>query len=125
MSNGYFLGPKPRDELPTYYAEIDVALMPYKLTEHTEHISPLKMFEYMAFRKPVVSTDIPAAREFADVISIANDRGQFADCITKLLSDDNSWRIQRGIEIAQHNSWDTKVEEISQVIHAHLCDEVG
>ena len=122
-SNVYFLGSKPRAELPGYYSVIDVALMPYKLTEHTESISPLKMFEYMAFRRPVASTDIPAVREFSDVISIAYDREQFADCVAKLLSDDNRGRVQQGFEIARQNSWDRRVEEISRILNARLYNE--
>ncbi|MFC1935232.1 glycosyltransferase [Chloroflexota bacterium] len=122
-SNVFFLGPKPREELPDYYSVIDVALMPYKLTEHTRHIFPLKMFEYMAFRKPIVSTDIPAAREFSDVVSVAHDKEQFIDSISRLISEDTSQRVQRGFEIAQEHSWDTRVEKISQVIHARLYRE--
>lgn len=118
--NALFLGSKPQAQLPGYYGIIDVALMPYKLDEHTDHIFPLKMFEYMAFRKPIVSTDIPAARQFSDVISIARTREQFVDRVSSLLSNDNSQRIQRGFEIAQQNSWDRRVEEISQIVQARL-----
>lgn len=117
MANVMFLGAKHREELPGYYEAIDVALMPYELTEHTEHIFPLKMFEYMAFRKPIVSTDIPAVREFSEVIAIARNPAQFVDGISRLLDGDNRQRLQRGFEIAQESSWDNKVEEISQIIH--------
>ncbi|MFH1559943.1 MAG: glycosyltransferase [Chloroflexota bacterium] len=121
--NVLFLGSKLQAQLPGYYEAIDVALMPYKLDEHTDHIFPLKMFEYMAFRKPIVSTDIPAARQFADVISIAHTREQFIDSVSMSLSNDNSQRTQWGFEIAQQNSWDKRVEELSQVIQARLYDK--
>ncbi|MBF8266859.1 MAG: UDP-glycosyl transferase/glycogen phosphorylase [Dehalococcoidia bacterium] len=114
--NVFFVGSKHRKELPGYYETIDVALMPYELTEHTDHIFPLKMFEYMAFRKPIVSTDIPAARQFPGIISIAHSREQFAETVSQLLGDDNGSRIQQGVAIAQQNSWDQKVKDISQVI---------
>ena len=121
--NVIFLGLKPREELPGYYEAIDVALMPYNLDEHTDHIFPLKMFEYMAFKKPIVSTDIPAARQFSDIISIASTREQFVDSIGTLLRCDNSQRLQQGFEIARQNSWGHRVEEISQVINASLYSE--
>ena len=118
--NVFFVGSKPREELPGYYKAIDVALMPYEFTDHTEHIFPLKMFEYMAFRKPIVSTDIPAARQFSDVISIAGSRDEFVDNIHQLLCNNNDQRVQRGFTIAQQNSWEQKVEDISRVILEHL-----
>ena len=123
-NNVFFVGPKHRDNLPGYYAAMDVALMPYKLTEHTEHISPLKMLEYMAFRKPTVSTDIPAAREYDGVVEIGRDTEQFSQIVAKLLSEDTRERVEQGFDIAKENSWDDRVETMSQVIHEYLCGQV-
>ena len=118
--NVFFVGPKHRSNLPGYYAVMDITLMPYKLTEHTEHISPLKMFEYMAFRKPTVSTDIPAVREYSDVIAVAENAEQFSENISRLLGGDNENLLQQGVEISSRNSWEQRVVEISKIIEARL-----
>ena len=121
-SNVLFVGLKTREELPGYFDTIDVALMPYKLTEHTEHIFPLKMFEYMAYRKPMVCTDIPAAREYSEVVAITHDDEQFSEFVSEFVTGANQLRVQQGFEIAQLNSWDSRVEAMSQIIQARLDD---
>ena len=56
--NLHYLGGKSYDELPTYLAGWDVALMPFAINESTRFISPTKTPEYLAGGKPVVSTPI-------------------------------------------------------------------
>lgn len=56
--NLHYLGAKNYDELPTYLAAWDVAVMPFALNEATRFISPTKTLEYLAAGKPVVSTPI-------------------------------------------------------------------
>ena len=51
-------GMKTYDELPSYLAGWDVALMPFARNESTRFISPTKTPEYLAGGRPVVSTPI-------------------------------------------------------------------
>ncbi len=57
-ANIHYLGSKSYDQLPTYLAGWDVALMPFAINESTRFISPTKTPEYLAGGKPVVSTAI-------------------------------------------------------------------
>ena len=56
--NLYFLGLKPQRVLPAYLAQADVAIVPWKVTPVTQATSPLKVYEYLAMRKPVVAPDL-------------------------------------------------------------------
>ncbi|MDB5424423.1 MAG: UDP-galactopyranose mutase [Phenylobacterium sp.] len=56
--NLHYLGGKSYDELPTYLAGWDVALMPFAINESTRFISPTKTPEYLSAGRPVVSTPI-------------------------------------------------------------------
>jgi len=56
--NLHYLGPKTYDELPSYLAGWNVALMPFAINESTRFISPTKTPEYLAGGRPVVSTPI-------------------------------------------------------------------
>ena len=53
-----FLGSKSYFDLNKYAAHYDVAILPFKRYELTESVSPVKLFEYMAAGKPVVTTDL-------------------------------------------------------------------
>jgi glycosyltransferase involved in cell wall biosynthesis len=52
-----------QQEVPRYLAAADVVLLPNSAEhEQARKTSPLKLFEYMAARRPVVASDIPALR---------------------------------------------------------------
>ncbi len=63
----HFVGQVPYHLVPKYLSGFDVLLMPFPKNPHYIHdMSPLKMFEYMAAQKPIISSDLPAIREVLD-----------------------------------------------------------
>jgi len=56
--NIHYLGGKKYEELPSYIAGWDIALIPFAMNESTKFISPTKTPEYLAAGKPVISTPI-------------------------------------------------------------------
>jgi glycosyltransferase involved in cell wall biosynthesis len=57
-------------ELPKYQAACDTLLMPYQLNvsgssggDIGKYLSPMKMFEYLAVGRPILSSDLPVLRE--------------------------------------------------------------
>ncbi len=64
IQNVWFAGAQPHAVIPTYLYAADVLAMPYtSRVPHIQSISPMKMFEYMAALRPIVSSDFPAIRE--------------------------------------------------------------
>lgn len=64
LNNVNIVGNKPNQELPNYLYASDILLMPYtKKTPTYETMSPMKMFEYMAARRPIIASDFPVIRE--------------------------------------------------------------
>ena len=55
----------PPTQVPTYLAAADVLVLPNSGSVPIAHTytSPLKLFEYMAAERPIVSSDLPALRE--------------------------------------------------------------
>lgn len=66
-SNVAYLGPKPYKILPRYLRQFDVSLIPFKINNITLSTNPIKMYEYMAGGKPIVSTNLPECQLEADV----------------------------------------------------------
>lgn len=67
ISNLRYLGYKPYDELPNYLHYSTVCIIPFFLNQITIATNPIKMYEYLASGKPVISTDIPEARNIPSV----------------------------------------------------------
>jgi len=118
--NVFFLGRKPIEMVPHYIKAFDVGIIPYTIGEQSEHISPLKLYDYFAAGKPVVTTRFPAATGFASLVCIADTKESFATCIeNELERKDDSKRFER-IHVASGNTWNDRVEQISEIITGHL-----
>lgn len=70
ISNVVITGFVPPQKLPRYLGACDALLMPYEQSvavsgggNTVKWMSPLKMFEYMATRRPILSSDLPVLRE--------------------------------------------------------------
>ena len=61
-----FTGMVPYSLVPKYISAMDVCLIPFKVNAISENALPLKLFEYMACEKPVISTDLPGVKAVAD-----------------------------------------------------------
>ena len=72
LSNVHFLGKMPYENIPALIAGFDVCINPFVIDKLSDTVSPIKLYEYLASGKPVVSVDMPAAREFANLISIVH-----------------------------------------------------
>ncbi len=54
----------PNAEVARYMKTADMLVMNYPNTEHyAKYMSPMKLFEYMAARVPIITTDLPSVRE--------------------------------------------------------------
>ena len=84
-ANIHLLGRVPYASLPKYMAGIDVFINPYKQDDIAASCSPLKVFEYLAAGKPVVSVPMPEVARFAPHVRIAGDYRQFLLAIEEIL----------------------------------------
>jgi len=79
-------------QVAIYQKAFNILLMPFPKNEHYAYfMSPLKMFEYMAAKRPIVTADLPSIREILDeesaVFAEPENSKSFADGIKKILSD--------------------------------------
>ncbi|MFH1085056.1 MAG: glycosyltransferase [Chloroflexota bacterium] len=112
----------PVERVPEFVAACDVGLLPYRRNLWTEHIQPLKLYEYLACGLPVVATDIPAVRDEAAVVAIASDAEQYVALIAEALRGDSGARRAERQARAARNTWRQRVAQISELIEAALGD---
>jgi len=58
LKNVIFTGTVPYTQVPKYISCMDVCVIPFKLDAVSQNSLPLKLFEYMACEKPVISTKV-------------------------------------------------------------------
>lgn len=118
-----FWGVKPELEVPRYMKAFDVCIIPYATdSDFATAVYPLKLNEYLALGKPVVSTNyVTDFREYKDVIWLVEDQPEsFCAAIKEALNGPHSYRIRRGKEIARANSWVNRGEKLYSIISSVL-----
>ena len=119
LPNVHMLGAKRVDEVPRYVNRFDVCIVPYVLNLRARHASPLKIYEYAAASKPIVSTDFAAARAFDGHVRIAGNAGELlAECEAALQLDASSTEIAANRRIAAENTWEHRVQQLSTILGA-------
>lgn len=118
--NIHVLGAKNYQELPTYIAGWDVALLPFALNESTRYISPTKTPEYLAAGKPVVSTPIrDVVRPYGDLrlVRVAATAKEFIQACEQALLDDMALRLPEIDAWLATMSWDKTWSRMSELIN--------
>ena len=75
--NVHFLGKRPYADLPAYAKRFDACVIPYRAGRWSHHANPLKLREYLATGRPVVSVETPEVAKFADVVRMAGTKEEF------------------------------------------------
>jgi glycosyltransferase involved in cell wall biosynthesis len=87
LSNVTFLGKRPFEQVPAYLAACDVLIMPWQRSPWIESCNPVKLKEYLAAGRPVVTTDFAELRRYEGLVRVATDAGAFASSIREALAE--------------------------------------
>ncbi|HAS39964.1 MAG TPA: teichuronic acid biosynthesis glycosyltransferase tuaH [Microscillaceae bacterium] len=119
--NVHFLGAKSPEQLPKQVAQFDVGIIPFVRNGFTENIYPLKINEYLAAGLPVVTTNFGQLADFQEIVTIASQSQDFLQALLlethyPECDDEKQANIQKRVAFAQANSWESRAEELSQII---------
>ncbi len=119
-SNVFFLGRKDLQALPDYLRVFDVALIPYVLEGHVLSIYPMKLHEYLAAGRAVVSINLPELQPYKHVVRTAETHDEFVHQVREALQDNTPEAVAARVAVARENTWDQRVEEIYRILQQHL-----
>ncbi|MFT4761853.1 MAG: glycosyltransferase involved in cell wall biosynthesis [Paraglaciecola sp.] len=117
--NVQLIGPKPPAELPKWVNTFDVCLIPFVKNKLTAGIYPLKINEYLAVGKPVVTTNFSDLSDFIGVVKIANSLSAFQSAIQDSLNLNLPKFIHERVLFAYHNSWENRANQFRKILSVH------
>jgi glycosyltransferase involved in cell wall biosynthesis len=123
LPNVHFLGKRPFQDLPRYGRAFDATIIPFRIDDLTISVSPIKLKEYLAMGKPVVSTPLPAVMDYAaagGLVRVAGDTESFLQLLERDLRDDSKKLVLARQESVRSDTWKARAEEVSRAIAEYL-----
>ncbi len=116
VKNIRYIGPKEYNSLPYYAKEFDVCTIPFLINEITQATSPLKLFEYMALGKPIVTTAMHECKKYKSVL-IAENKEDFVEKLNEALKLKNDKKYINLLQKeALENTWESKTKLIIELL---------
>lgn len=105
------LGARDHSDVPAYLTGAEVLVVPHVVTAFTDSLDPIKVYEYLAASRPVVSTPVAGFRDLkASHVRIASG-DRFVDFVLESLADDAP-----EVEAALVPTWDERAIAMSAVV---------
>lgn len=115
--NVRFTGEVSYGELPFYLYGFDVCVLPFRLTSLTEATNPVKVYEYLAAGKPVVSVVLPEISQFGNLVTAVQAREAFVTEIgTALNTPPQNIDAKSMRSFAKQNTWGKRVDEFLKIV---------
>jgi glycosyltransferase involved in cell wall biosynthesis len=122
VPNVYLLGRKDYATLPSYLKACDICMNPYVIDGIAKNCSPLKLYEYLATGKPIVSVDMPEARRFEAIVEIADDYEDFLKKTEKIFNSlpEDIAKKEARIKAVERDSWEARFLELNRILAIYL-----
>lgn len=114
--NIFFIGKIDYDKLILYSSNVDLLMIPFLINEITESTSPVKLFEYMATKKPILTTAMKECKKYKSV-NIANSHDDFIKKIPEVINlANNESYAKLLLDEAKQNTWISKANSILDLL---------
>jgi glycosyltransferase involved in cell wall biosynthesis len=114
-----FTGMVPYSQVPQYISAMDIGIIPFKEGEVSFNALPIKLFEYFACEKPVISSElIPIKSNFSDVVLFASNTKDYINNIQMLYQDEELRKKlgQRGRKISENYDWKNISKKLEKIL---------
>lgn len=118
IDNLVFTGSQPYNSVPNILNELNICIMPFKITELIESVNPVKIYEYLAMGKPVIASRYKETLRFGNLIYTYNTEEEFEKLLRMLINKkENEEIIKKRVDFAKDNSWRKRSDQIEKIIN--------
>lgn len=103
LPNVHLAGPIPYQEIPAAVATFDAGWVPHRVNAFTKSMNPLKLLEYAAMEKPIVSTPVAGASDYKPYIRLAETAEETKEQLTQALTTKSIPALR---DFAKTRTWD-------------------
>jgi hypothetical protein len=123
LANVRWVRPCSYSEVPSWIERFDVGMIPFRRNRVSALADPIKLYEYCALGKPVVSTVAYQVGGQPAPIHVAATEGAFIQAIHELAHDrDPDGRAAR-ICFARQHTWERRAQELLDLCLSCDCRE--
>ena len=127
VKNISVLGHRSHKEIPVFLRAADILVLPNSAKEDISgYTSPLKLFEYMASGRPIVSSDLPSIREILNennsVLVRPDSPEELARGIKLILdrTDSGEGLAKKAFEDVKNYTWERRASKIASFIRRQV-----
>ncbi len=117
--NLHAVGPQPWSQLPAWAHRFDVGIVPYLMESFNRSSFPLKVFDYLASGRPVVSTPLPGLEGLEPCVQLADGVDAFIEATEAALAGIATPEACRAL--AEANSWDHRADALAAILDERLA----
>ena len=121
LPNVTMVGAQPYESLPKWAKAFDVAIIPYRINRQVKNANPLKLREYLATGKPVVTVPTPEVDRFSDVVRIAESREDYLAAIEACLVQSDPGAGARRMASVKGMSWESRAHETLEIVRGLIA----
>jgi glycosyltransferase involved in cell wall biosynthesis len=115
LPNVILAGSLPYEEAAVLAAQADVCLLPHTEDALTRALDPIKLYDYLATGRPIVSTDVAMHQDLLPWVSVASGVKAFAEAVERALSEPPEMGKRR-IQAARSHTWSERAKQaVSQL----------
>jgi glycosyltransferase involved in cell wall biosynthesis len=124
--NFKYIGELHFAKVPEFLLSCDVLISIKEAGALVKGNDSMKLYQYLATGKPVVTTSMPPADRFRDLVWIADDGQSFVSCLREAVKNvDDEYDSAKRISAARKHSWTSKIEYFEQRIEKKLIEQAA
>jgi glycosyltransferase involved in cell wall biosynthesis len=122
LPNLRWIGRREYGEMPRYISAFDVCLIPFLVGKVSQTTNPVKVFEYFALGKPVVSTPMHELLPFRNdgLLRLAGGKDEFASALRDSLAEPAGETKELRCDVARNHSWRALTELMLSSLNAGI-----
>jgi GT2 family glycosyltransferase len=116
LPNVHYLGPRPHSAVRSYLEGLDVCLVPHLITDFTQSLDPLKLYEYLAAGRPIVATALGNSPDLQPHIALGTTAAQLVEQAEREIVTNSPARVAARRAVVAHATWSSRAATIEALL---------